>query len=125
MKLRFLGKESKPNDSPTLYATDRASYIVQGYVVTDPAVLALFDVADGETLVEVPALLMAHLSKDGLSGEILRPAPPIVHVTADGKYIVRGLRVTDAEALGQMSVPPHETCIEVSKSSVLPLLAGV
>jgi hypothetical protein len=125
MKLRFLGKESKPNDSPTLYATDRDSYIVQGYVVTDPAVLALFDVADDETLVEVPTLLMAHLSKDGLSGEILRPAPPIVHVTADGKYIVRGRRVTDAEALCQMSVPPHETCIEVSKSSVLPLLARV
>jgi hypothetical protein len=55
MHLRFLGKESKPNDSPTLYATTRDSYIVQGYVVTDAAVLALFDLADDETLVEVPA----------------------------------------------------------------------
>lgn len=65
MKLRFLGKESKPNDSPTLYATDRGSYIVQGYIVTDPAILILSDLADDETLVEVPARLMVHLNKDG------------------------------------------------------------
>ncbi len=125
MKLRFLGKESKPNDSPTLYATDRDSYIVQGYIVTDPPILALLDLTDGETLVEVPARLMVHLDKDGLSGEILRPAPPIVHVKADGNYIMRGPRVTDAEALSQMNIPHHETCIEIPKSSVLPLLAGV
>jgi hypothetical protein len=36
MKLTFLGKDSTPNDSPTLYATDRDSYLVQGYTVTDP-----------------------------------------------------------------------------------------
>jgi hypothetical protein len=36
MKLTFLGKDSTPNDSPTLYETDRATYLVQGYVVTDP-----------------------------------------------------------------------------------------
>jgi hypothetical protein len=125
MKVRFLGKESKPNDSPTLYATDRDSYVVQGYIVTDPAILALFDLADDETLVEVPARLMMHLGNDGISGEILRPAPPIVHVKADGNYILRGPRMTDAEALGQMSIPHHETCIEVPKSSILPLLAGV
>jgi hypothetical protein len=125
MKLRFLGKESKPNDSPTLYATDRGSYIVQGYVVTDPTILAPLDLADDETLVEVPARLMAHLDKDGLSGEILHPAPPIVHVKPDGNYIMRGPRVTDTEALGQMSIPSHETSIELPRSSVIPLLAGV
>ena len=125
MKLRFLGKESKPNDSPTLYASDGDSYVVQGYIVTDPAILALFDLADDETLVEVPARLMIHLDKDGLTAGILRPAPPIVHVKADGNYIMRGPRVTDAEALSQMNIPPHETCIEIPKSSILPLLAGV
>jgi hypothetical protein len=125
MQLRFLGKESKPNDSPTLYATDRDSYIVQGYVVTDATILALFDLADDETLVEVPARLMAHLVKDGLSGEIQRLAPPIVHVKEDGNYIMRGPGVTDAEALGQMSIPSHETSIEIPKSSVVPLLVGV
>jgi len=27
MKLTFLGKDSTPNDSPTLYATDRDTYL--------------------------------------------------------------------------------------------------
>lgn len=125
MKLRFLGKESKPDESPTLYATDRDSYVVQGWIVTEPTILALFDLADDETLVEVPARLLAHLDKDGLSGEVERPAPPIVHVTADGNYIMRGPRVHDTEALGQMHIPHHETCIEIPKSSVVSLLAGV
>ena len=50
MKLTFLGKDSTPNDSPTLYATDRDTYlvqglsgdgVVQGYELTrDPALVA-------------------------------------------------------------------------------------
>lgn len=125
MQLRFLGKESKPNESPTLYATDQGSYVVQGWIVTDPAVLARFQLTDDETLVEVPARLLGHLDKDGLSGEVVRTAAPIVHVMASGNYIMRGPKVTDAEALGQMHIPAHETCIKVAKASVLPLLAGV
>ncbi len=35
MHLTFLGNESHPNQSPTLFATDRGSYVVQGWVVTD------------------------------------------------------------------------------------------
>ena len=35
MKLRFLGKDSTPTNSPTLYATDQNSYVVQGWIVTD------------------------------------------------------------------------------------------
>ena len=30
MRLQFLGKNSVPGDSPTLYATDRETYVVQG-----------------------------------------------------------------------------------------------
>jgi hypothetical protein len=30
MHLTFLGKESRPDESPTLFATDRDSYVVQG-----------------------------------------------------------------------------------------------
>lgn len=40
MKLRFLGKESTPDESPTLYATDQDSYVVQGWVFTDAVLLA-------------------------------------------------------------------------------------
>lgn len=50
-----------------------------------------------------PAALMAHLSKDGLSGDVVNPAPPIVHVAENGNYIIKGSRVTDTEALGQMN----------------------
>ena len=61
MKLTFLGKDSTPNDSPTLYATDRDTYLVQGYLVTDPEALAQMRVPDGETVVEVPKRLMKYL----------------------------------------------------------------
>ncbi|MCA1671762.1 MAG: hypothetical protein LC799_06015, partial [Actinobacteria bacterium] len=41
VKLRFLGKNSTPTNSPTLYATDQESYVVQGWIVTDAAVVTL------------------------------------------------------------------------------------
>jgi hypothetical protein len=45
-------------DCPTLYRTDRDTYLVQGYVVTDPEVLADLDVPEGESIVEVPVKLI-------------------------------------------------------------------
>lgn len=124
VRLRFLGKQSTPDDSPTLYASDSESYIVQGYVVTDPAVLALLDVSDNETLVEVPANLMDFLAKDGLDGTVGNLVPPIVHVLENGNYIVQGPRLLDAEALSQMKIPDHETCVEISTTAVRALLVG-
>ncbi|WP_369371606.1 hypothetical protein AB1046_23060 [Promicromonospora sp. Populi] len=61
MRARFLGKDpqSGKDGSPTLFATDRedrASYLVQGWRVTDAS--ALQDVGDipaHETIVEIPA----------------------------------------------------------------------
>jgi hypothetical protein len=64
MKITFLGKDSTPNDSPTLYATDRETYLVQGYVVTDPDALAAMHIPRGETVVEVPKRLMEYLPED-------------------------------------------------------------
>jgi hypothetical protein len=59
MKLRFLGTTSKDGDCPTLYATDRGTYVVQGYEVTDPEALAqLRDVLPGESFVEIPRELL-------------------------------------------------------------------
>jgi hypothetical protein len=124
VRLTFLGKDSQPNQSPTLYATDRESYVVQGWTVTDPAIIDLAGVPEGETIVEVPAGLLAYLAEDGLRGEVVHVAPPLVHVTGEGNYIVAGARVRDPEALGQMDVPDHETCVEVAKSAVAALLAG-
>lgn len=46
--------ESRPNNSPTLYKTDRGSWVVQGWVVDDPDALATLNLPDGETAVEIP-----------------------------------------------------------------------
>lgn len=95
---------------------------MQGWIVSDPAVLTLLDIADEETIVEVPPRLMTHLVRDGLSGEVTNLVPPIVHVTAKGNYIVKGRRVTDPEVLGQMDIPDHETCVHVTRSEITALL---
>ncbi|MGH3837822.1 MAG: hypothetical protein ACRDSF_19275 [Pseudonocardiaceae bacterium] len=124
MKLRFLGKDSTPTNSPTLYATDQDSYVVQGWIVTDAATLARLTVPDDETLVEVPASLLDHLALDGLNGAVTNVAPPIVSVTPDGNYIIQGKRVADADGLSQMSIPDHETCVHIMKSAVVTLLVG-
>jgi hypothetical protein len=124
MKLRFLGKDSTPTNSPTLYATDQNSYVVQGCIVTDAVTLARLNVPDDESIVEVPAALLDHLALDGLDGAVTNLMPPIVDVTTRGNYIIQGKQVTDAAALSQMSIPDHETCVQVMKSAVVPLLVG-
>lgn len=45
---------SNPDNSPTLYKTDRGSWVVQGWMVDDPEALATLNVPDGETVVEIP-----------------------------------------------------------------------
>jgi hypothetical protein len=56
----FLGKDpdSQVGNSPTLFATDRtdrATYIAQGWRVTDPQALAdIGPVPEHETLIEIP-----------------------------------------------------------------------
>lgn len=53
MELTFVAKDpdSWPGGSPTLYHTDRQSWIVQGWTVTDPDALATMDIPVGETCV--------------------------------------------------------------------------
>jgi len=56
MRLTFVGKDpdSNPTGSPTVYRTDRESWIVQGWMVTDSEALAQMDIPAGETAVEIP-----------------------------------------------------------------------
>lgn len=122
MLLTFLGKETEEGKSPTLYATDRETYVIQGWKVTDPEILAKLDVPEGQTLVEIPALLLSHLAKDGVYGVVTSWAPPIVHVKENGNYIMQGRSVSDPDALANMDIPDHETCVEVSKAIVRALL---
>ncbi|MFG2672729.1 hypothetical protein [Streptomyces sp. NPDC048445] len=123
MKLRFLGKNSTPGDSPTLYASDQDSYIVQGWKVFAQDLLMQLDMPEGQTAVEVPTELFEHLIKDGLThGAIKRFEAPIMLVTGQGTCIVQGPVMRDAEALSQMRLPDYEDCIEVPKSSITALL---
>ncbi|MBV8890443.1 MAG: hypothetical protein JO266_00430 [Acidobacteria bacterium] len=124
MKLRLLGRDSTPTNSPTLYATDHDSYVVQGWIVTDSNILAGLAVGEEDTLVEVPAALLTYLALDGLRGEVITMVPPIVAVTPSGHYIIQGRQVTDTQVLSQMSIPEHETCVQVTKSAMLTLVGG-
>jgi hypothetical protein len=52
----FIGKDpdSNPTGSSTVYRTDRCSWVVRGWVVTDPEALVQMDMSEGETCVEIP-----------------------------------------------------------------------
>lgn len=64
MKITFLGQESGDKGCPTVYATDRDTYLVQGWRVGDPATLAAMDVPDHEAVVEVPRGLLRFVPPD-------------------------------------------------------------
>lgn len=56
MRITFVAKDpgSDPTGSPTLYRTDRSSWVVQGWKVLDPEVLAQMGIPDHEAAVEIP-----------------------------------------------------------------------
>jgi hypothetical protein len=58
VKLTLLGTESVHGDCPTLYATDRDTYVVQGLRVVDPEALAAMRIPAHETAVEIPRGLL-------------------------------------------------------------------
>jgi hypothetical protein len=60
MALTFVAKDpdSQPQGSPTLYRTDRQSWVVQGLAVTDPGELAQMDIPPGEVACEIPDRLV-------------------------------------------------------------------
>ncbi len=66
VELTFVAKDpgSEPSGSPTLYRTDRGSWVVQGWVVSDPAALAAMDIPDGESCVEIPDRLVPFFRQD-------------------------------------------------------------
>ncbi|MEU8999940.1 hypothetical protein AB0C95_34860 [Streptomyces caniferus] len=123
MKLRFLGKNSQVGDCPTLYATDRDTYLVQGWKIFANDLLMQLTLSQGETAVEVPTELFEHLGKDGLpSGKFKRLEDPLMALTPGGTYVVQGRAVTDPEPLAQMSTPDYESVVEVSKAAIIALL---
>jgi hypothetical protein len=65
MQLTFLGSTSNNGGSPTLYATDRDTFVVQGWKVLDAEALAQLNIPDHETVIEVPRALLAYTSAEG------------------------------------------------------------
>jgi hypothetical protein len=59
--------------------------------------LAKLDTPVSETVAEICARLMIHLTKDGLSGVVTSWNPPIVHVKGNGNLVIRGKRVADPQ----------------------------
>ena len=66
MRLTFVGKDpdSNPTGSPTVYRTDRGSWVVQGWRVNDPEALQQMDIPDHEMCVEIPDRMIAFF-RDG------------------------------------------------------------
>ncbi|WP_216216929.1 hypothetical protein [Amycolatopsis aidingensis] len=95
MQLRFLGKDTQGGGSPTLYATDRGTYVVQGWKVHGHP-----------TRIEIPHRLLGHVEEGKCLGAHLDD-------TGRGSFILSGRPVTDAAALATMDIPGHETCVEV------------
>ncbi|MEU8817511.1 hypothetical protein [Actinoplanes sp. NPDC048796] len=60
-QLKLIKQLCTGGSCPTVYLTDRDTYVVQGYTV--PAETAGLDVPAGEQLVEIPAALLAEALK--------------------------------------------------------------
>lgn len=95
MQIRFLGKNTNGGNSPTLYLTDRGTYIVQGWRVPGH-----------DDQVEISHPLLAFLEPGTCLGVLLQD-------TGHGTFILSGELVTDPDVLAEMNIPDHETCIEV------------
>ncbi|GAA1233570.1 hypothetical protein GCM10009676_16170 [Prauserella halophila] len=69
MKIRYLGTSSEEGSCPTVYETDRDTFLVQGNVVTDTAALAELrrhnnGIPEWETVVEIPKELVRHFPQE-------------------------------------------------------------
>jgi hypothetical protein len=108
MWLTFLGKSTQGGGSPTLYLTDRDTYVVQGWSVAGKS----------SAIVEIPESLLRYLEPGTRLG---------VPLTSTGRrwrgddgewatYTVAGDPVTDPDAIAQMNLPDHEVSVEVDRA---------
>jgi hypothetical protein len=74
LSLRFLGGDTGNGGSPRLYQ-DGDDYLVQGYAVTEPQLLAELNVPDGEAVVRVPRSLWKYLASGTADEPAHGPVP--------------------------------------------------
>ncbi|WP_280314041.1 hypothetical protein [Nocardia wallacei] len=97
MKIKLLGKGgSEANGCPALYATERASYVVQGWVTETTGT------------VEIPHLLTGFAEQHTYIGAEMTD-------TGRGTFTLSGRPVVDDDTLGQLDLADDETAIEVPK----------
>lgn len=66
LELTFLGTDSVGGSCPNAWETNRGTFVVQGYKVTDPHALAQLHergMPDTETAVEIPKGLIKHFQE--------------------------------------------------------------
>jgi hypothetical protein len=98
MRLRLLGGPSGNGNSPTLWATDNDTIVVQGWEIP------------GHTdQVEIPHQLLTFLEPGTWLGSRLSD-------TGGGFFVLSGEPVTDAEALTRLNLPDHENAVEVRRA---------
>lgn len=97
MKLRFLGKDTVNGGSPTLFATDRETYVVQGWRVPGD-----------DQRVEIPERLLGFLEQGTRLDATLQDL-------GLGTYRLSGAVISDPDVLAQMNMPGHEIAVEVGK----------
>ncbi|MBF6358228.1 hypothetical protein IU449_27400 [Nocardia higoensis] len=97
MRVTFLGKGgSGEKDCPTLYATDRDTYLVQGWAT------------DVLGVVEIPHLLPGFADEGTYLGAMMSD-------TGRGTFLLVGRPVDDPEILAPMTIAEDETVIEVPR----------
>ncbi len=87
------------------YQPDSDEFLIQGYRVTDPQVLAGLNLPAGHTVVRIPADLLPELQRDADAGDLL----------------VEGREVNDIELLTELNLPAGETVVRVP-ARLLPAL---
>ncbi|MFB7715950.1 hypothetical protein [Nocardia sp. NPDC056100] len=95
MKLERLGGDSVNGQSPTLYRSDRGTYVIQGWRTDHP------------DTIEIPHRLIRFVQPGTCFGALL-------HDSGRGTFTVTGEPVTDPEALSSILPPDHDLAIEVA-----------
>lgn len=62
MKLRCVAESCDTGPCPSVYETDRATFVVQGFLIDDAEALEALRLPTGETAVEVPRSLLLALA---------------------------------------------------------------
>ncbi|WP_067653566.1 hypothetical protein [Nocardia harenae] len=97
MNIRFLGKGGTTGGGcPSLYATDRGTYLAQGWRTGAPE------------RIEIPHLLLGFAEPDTYVGAAMTD-------TGRGTFTLTGKPVTDPATLAKMDIYPGETVVEVPR----------